>query len=87
MLRLARRGLAPPRCDDVQQVANADDLRAARAQVDATEVTDEVVGYVVALVRRTRELPERRRSAPARAPRSTCSARPRPPRGWRAAPT
>ena len=38
-------------------VASAEDLRAARAEVDATEVTDEVVGYVVAIVRRTRELP------------------------------
>ena len=32
-------------------------LRAARAEVDATRVDDEVVGYVVAVVRRTRELP------------------------------
>ena len=36
---------------------SAEDLRAARAEVDATEVPDEVVGYVVAIVRRTRELP------------------------------
>jgi MoxR-like ATPase len=57
MLRLARRGLAPVALDDVRPVANAEDLRAARAEVDATEVSDEVVGYVVALVRRTRELP------------------------------
>ena len=40
-----------------QPVASAEDLRAARAEVDATEVHDEVVGYVVAIVRRTRELP------------------------------
>ena len=32
-------------------------LRAAREEVDATEVSDDVVGYVVAVVRRTRELP------------------------------
>jgi len=57
MLRLARRGLAPVALDDVRPVANAEDLRAARAEVDATEVSDAVVGYVVALVRRTRELP------------------------------
>ena len=37
--------------------SSAEDLRAARAEVDATEVTDEVVGYVVDVVRRTRELP------------------------------
>jgi MoxR-like ATPase len=57
MLRLARRGLAPVALDEVRPVAGAADLRAARAEVDATEVRDEVVGYVVALVRRTRELP------------------------------
>jgi MoxR-like ATPase len=57
MLRLARRGLAPAALDDVEVVASAEDLRAARAEVDATEITEEVVGYVVAIVRRTRELP------------------------------
>jgi MoxR-like ATPase len=57
MLRLARRGLAPTGLDDIAPVATAEDLRAARAEVDATEVHDEVVGYVVAVVRRTRELP------------------------------
>jgi MoxR-like ATPase len=56
MLRLARRGLAPA-VGDVQPVATAEDLRAARDEVDATEVRDDVVGYVVAVVRRTRELP------------------------------
>jgi MoxR-like ATPase len=55
MLRLARRGLAP--VVDIEPVATAQDLRAARALVDATEVHDEVIGYVVAVVRRTRELP------------------------------
>ena len=57
MLRLARRGLAPVALDEVRPVASAEDLRAARAQVDATDVSDDVVGYVVALVRRTRVLP------------------------------
>jgi MoxR-like ATPase len=57
MLRLARRGLTPAALDDVQPVASAEDLRAARREVDATEITEEVVGYVVAIVRRTRELP------------------------------
>ena len=57
MLRLARRGLRPAALDDVQPVATAEDLRAARDEVDATEVRDDVVGYVVAVVRRTRELP------------------------------
>src|SRR6201991_1126410 len=57
MLRLARRGLTPVALEQVRPVASAEDLRAARAQVDATEVSDEVVGYIVELVRRTRELP------------------------------
>ncbi len=57
MLRLQRRGLAPAALDDVVPVASAEDLRAVRAEVDATEITEEVVGYVVAIVRRTRELP------------------------------
>jgi MoxR-like ATPase len=57
MLRLARRGVVPVGLDDVRPVVDAGALRAARDEVDATEVSDEVVGYVVALVRRTRELP------------------------------
>ena len=57
MLRLAHRGVAPATLDDVQQVASPEDLRAARALVDATTVSEEVIAYVVALVRRTRELP------------------------------
>jgi len=57
MLRLARRGVAPTALEDVAVVASAGDLLEARAEVDATEVGDEVIGYVVALVRRTRNLP------------------------------
>jgi MoxR-like ATPase len=57
MLAMARRGVAPAGLDDVRAVAGADDLRAARAEVDATGCAEEVRGYVVALVRRTRELP------------------------------
>jgi MoxR-like ATPase len=57
MLRLAHHGVMPATIDDVRPVATADELRAARADVDATTVADEVESYVVALVRRTRELP------------------------------
>src|SRR3954447_1187790 len=57
MLELARTGLTPAALAKVQPVASADDLRAARAEVDAVEVASEVVGYVVAVVRSTRELP------------------------------
>ena len=57
MLRLSRRGLMPVGLDDVVPVVSGQDLRAARDEVSATEVRDEVVDYVVAIVRRTRELP------------------------------
>jgi MoxR-like ATPase len=57
MLGLARAGLRPVSLEDVQVVARADDLRAARARVDAIGVSEEVGGYLVEVVRRTRELP------------------------------
>src|SRR5581483_1321829 len=57
MLRLAHRGVTPVTLDDVQPVATLDDIREARATVDAVSVSDDVMAYVVALVRRTRELP------------------------------
>ena len=57
LLHLAHRGVAPATLDDVTAVTSAAELREQRALVDATTVTDEVVAYVAALVRRTRELP------------------------------
>ena len=57
ILHLGRRGVSPATLDDVAAVAGPADLLAAREQVDATTVADEVVEYTVALVRRTRELP------------------------------
>jgi MoxR-like ATPase len=57
LLRLARRGLAPAALDDVRAVADADDLRAAQAAVDAISATEEVEGFVVAIARATRALP------------------------------
>ena len=57
MLRLAHRGVAPATLDDVQTVTTPAELLALRDLVDATTVADPIVGYVVALVRRTRELP------------------------------
>jgi MoxR-like ATPase len=57
MLRLAHRGVAPATLEDVQQVTTIDELREIRALVDATTVSEDVIAYVVALVRRTRELP------------------------------
>ena len=57
MLGLAREGLRPVSLHDVSVVARAEDLRAARATVDAVTVADEVARYLVAVVRRTRDLP------------------------------
>jgi MoxR-like ATPase len=57
MLRLPHRGVAAPGLDAVEAVAGAQGLMQARSEVDAVTVSDEVVGYVTALVRRTRELP------------------------------
>ena len=57
VLRLAHHGVAPATLSDVQAVTTPAELIDARATVDATTVTDAIVTYVVALVRRTRELP------------------------------
>ena len=57
ILGLAHRGVSPATLDDVRPVVTAEELRAARTDVDATSVTDEVAAYVVAVVRRTRDLP------------------------------
>jgi MoxR-like ATPase len=57
MLGLARAGLRPVSLEDVAVVAGAEDVRAARATVDAVSVADDVAAYVVEVVRRTRDLP------------------------------
>ena len=57
LLRLPRRGLAPGGLDAIAPVADAAELLAARDAVDATAVAPEVLDYLVAVVRRTRELP------------------------------
>jgi MoxR-like ATPase len=57
MLSLPRRGLAPSSLDEVRVMVGPDELRATRREIDETAVSDEVAGYVVDLVRRTRELP------------------------------
>jgi MoxR-like ATPase len=57
ILRLAHHGVAPATLQDVQPVTTAEELVQVRALVDATTVAPEVIDYVVALVRRTRELP------------------------------
>jgi MoxR-like ATPase len=57
MLALERSGVGPGRLEDIRAVTTGDALRAARGEVDATRVTDEVARYLVAVVRRTRALP------------------------------
>jgi MoxR-like ATPase len=57
MLGLERAGLRPLSLEDVKVVATALEVRAARATVDAVGVSAEVARYIVAVVRRTRELP------------------------------
>ncbi|HEX8102364.1 MAG TPA: MoxR family ATPase [Solirubrobacteraceae bacterium] len=57
MLGLERRGVGAGDLDAVHPAADADVVRAARAQVDATSVGEDVARYVVAVARRTRELP------------------------------
>jgi MoxR-like ATPase len=57
MLRLEHRGLAPATLDDVSRVVSGEELESAGRLVDETRVSDEVAAFVVAVVRRTRELP------------------------------
>src|ERR1700754_996837 len=46
MLALGRRGLSPTGLEEIRPVASAEELRAARASVDATDVAGEVLDYV-----------------------------------------
>ena len=57
ILRLRHQGVAAPSLDVVEAVVRRDELEDARRVVEATSVSDEVAGFVVSLVRQTRELP------------------------------
>ena len=57
MLDLQHRCVRPAKLEDVQQVASAEDLSQARRAVDATTISPEVSAYLVAVIRRTRDLP------------------------------
>jgi MoxR-like ATPase len=57
LLGLARHGLQSATLDDVRRVVSAEELAAAREEVDAARVSDDVAGFVVAVVRATRALP------------------------------
>jgi len=57
ILRLRHQGVAAPSLDVVEAVVRRDELEDARRVVEATSVSEEVAGFVVSLVRQTRELP------------------------------
>jgi len=57
LLRLRHEGVRPSTLDDVVAVTSASELSTARAVVDATVVSDAVISYAAAIVRRTREMP------------------------------
>jgi len=57
MLKMAHRGVAPSTLEDVAVVAEVEHLREARADVDATRVSEEVTAYISAVTRSTRDLP------------------------------
>jgi MoxR-like ATPase len=57
IVTLAHHGLTPTAIDQVQPVTNGEDLLSTRALIDATRVADEVVDYIVKVVRATREQP------------------------------
>ena len=57
ILGLQHRGAAAPDLDGLRAVLDPAELETARREVEATRVDPEVAHYVIALVRRTRELP------------------------------
>jgi MoxR-like ATPase len=57
VLALKRQGVASPTLEQVQPVLGASEIMRARELVDATTATEQVAGYVVAVVRATRTLP------------------------------
>ena len=57
MLELAHRGGQPIQLENVSRVAGAEDIAEARQQVDATSIAPEVAAYLIAVIRRTRDLP------------------------------
>ncbi len=57
MLKIAHHGVTNATLDDVEVVTSLDELRELRALVDATRITDDVLGYIAALGLATRALP------------------------------
>lgn len=67
LLCLGHSGVQPTTLGEVETVADARLLRAARVEVDATAVSQDVLAYVVRLVRATREVPSVQTGASPRA--------------------
>ena len=57
MLSLPHRGVSPAGLEEIDPVTSAEELRATRGEVDAIGISDEVAAYIVAVIRRTRDLP------------------------------
>jgi MoxR-like ATPase len=57
ILRLRHRGVESSALGDVQPVLQGNELEQTRDETDAVGVSDEVVDYIAAIVRATRELP------------------------------
>jgi MoxR-like ATPase len=57
LLGMRRSGVSPTTLEEIVPVATAADIVAARSEVDEVTVSEAIVGYVAAIVRRTRELP------------------------------
>jgi len=57
LLRLDRSGIASTTLADVVPITDVDELVATRRRLDQITVSDEIVGYVAAIVRATRVLP------------------------------
>ncbi len=57
ILALRHRGVRAAELEDISPVAGTEEISRARDQVDATTVSDEIMGYVVGIVRHTRQLP------------------------------
>ncbi|MGI8726168.1 MAG: AAA family ATPase [Solirubrobacterales bacterium] len=57
ILALGHRGTEPATLERIERVAGTAEIETAREDLDRTTVSEEVAAYVVALVRRTRELP------------------------------
>jgi MoxR-like ATPase len=57
ILRLRHEGVSPATLEDVTPVTSKEELAELRTTVDATSVSEEVLSYIAAIIRKTRTLP------------------------------